>query len=188
MYPDGFLNRFPLSKEEDELCGTACLSVIHACLGLNVPLNCSGGEIWTAQLACFLRDCGVGVQLFCSPGSRLYHDYLLADAKLREEWDCFHWLAAYEAAGDKPLLLDLTVGQLDQHLGSGVVLALVDSAVWNDDRTMNGGHFCVLLDKCGQTYLAANPGRTQIHLLHVPQEQFMRAFTKSGGWGFYTLT
>jgi len=185
MYPDGFLRRFPASKSADTLCGAACLSVIHACLGLDTPLSCTGREIWAAQLACCLRDCGADAQLFCSPESRLYHDYLLADAGLREERDCFGWLAAYEAAGDRTLLRDTTAEQLDRCLEAGVVLALVDSAVWNGSETMRGGHFCVLLARRGRTYLAADPGRRQIRLRHVPRERFMEAFVKGGGWGIH---
>lgn len=171
-----------MPKDTEELCGSACLSVVHRCLRVQQPLLRGLPDIWIAQLALRIHRWGVPCRLFCSAQSRLYRDYRKIDhnTPLPEP---FQPLAEYETALSSLCPMELTARRLSGLLSQGVVLALVDSAIWNGKAEMKGGHFVVILSQEHSVCLTSCPQRSQIELISTPQEHLLRAIGARGGWG-----
>ena len=173
---------FPMKKSPELLCGEACVAVI--CRLLQVPYSASMDcqRRWAPALACELLEKGFQARLYCSPASRLMNDYMRFRDDASVSLEVFTAIRDYLSYGNAVNTVQLREEEVTGLLADGSAILLVDSAEWNEDGALSGGHFVLLLSESDDCYWIANPQRDEIQLGRFPKAKVMRALDAAGGW------
>ena len=175
-----FEKTFPKKKSESDLCGKACLSVIADYFGIDSGSFEHERSVWIPDLVLDLFNNHLRTRLFCSMNSKLYADY--RTAKNKAAFEGFRAVGRYEQSVGNVTMLDFGISEIDAFLANGILLTIVDSATWNQDSMLRGGHYIVVLDSTENCYVVANPKRKEVVLQLVDKTLLSQCLAVAGGW------
>lgn len=170
-----------IQKPQDMLCGSACVHYIANVIrkmNVNVPKN----FCWISDLATFATNrLHLSVQLSCYD-SRLYNDF--QTAKKPSSFDGFRSIEKFFRYTTNSIYnIEISSSIIEKLLASDYLLILnVSSAIFNDDPSMNGGHFVVVLDHDDKNFKMVNPLSEQYEIIDMPKEKIISSCNCFGNW------
>lgn len=170
-------NNLGLKKNSLQLCGNACAEAAAA-LFYNKDAATRQKLFWCAEIALFLAEKMINVKLLFWK-SRLYEDY---KNKNMPCLNVFNALKTYEKKvgiiEERPLNYEFFRQEVIQ---SRCVIYCVDSAFFNNDKNLSGGHFIVVFFHEKNFYLI-NPKKNIIEFFECDVNHVVDSCVINGGW------
>jgi hypothetical protein len=165
------LDRICWEKNEEVLCGPTCAEMIVRYF-YGKEYRDSDSFVWCAELALNLIKHGIKVETYCY-NSRLYDDYVNS----RIIFSPLDELKKYTL-----LQKELTENILtDEVNNSECVVLCVDSAKYNNDRDVAGGHFIFIFTHDGILY-SLNPQKTSVFKEIRCISEYVSSSVNYGAW------
>lgn len=171
-----------INKPNNMLCGPACLYYLSRFIYKQENVIIPNNLFWMADLALFaFESLNYDVILSCYD-SKLYDDYLLQTYPYN--FDGFTSLYSFTSTSNKEISYKkISIHCLKNYLKQGYYIILnVSSAIFNDDPSMSGGHFILLLDFTESYFKVANPTTHHIEFINVPKHTILNSCQNFGNW------
>lgn len=161
-------------------CGSSCIKYILENYEIDTSLL-KYDMIWVSELALSLKKNGFSnLQLYCY-NSRLYNDFV--NKKVDLNFDGFKYLKEMQ---EQNILIEernVSINSFIEELDSCKYLILcVESKVFNNDDSMNGGHYIILTDRYGENVKVINPIKDKYEIKILNLNFLIESCKNNGAW------
>lgn len=161
-------------------CGSSCIKYILENYEIDTSLL-KYDMIWVSELALSLKKNGLSnLQLYCY-NSRLYNDFV--NKKVDLNFDGFKYLKEMQ---EQNILIEernISINSFSEELDSCKYLILgVESKVFNNDDSMDGGHYIILTDRDGENVKVINPIKDKYEIKILNLNFLIKACKNNGAW------
>lgn len=170
-----------LKKYSDVLCGSYCLEYVLNTL-LNLNLSIPKDLFWITDLGTYiLSNTNINFDINCY-NSNLYDDFLLLGTN--SDFDGFISITNYLKKGGILKSDSISVKSLKDIINSeNIIIVNVSSQTFNNDLTLNGGHFICLLEIIDDDKIKIlNPKKEHANIELIPIETIINSIKDFGNW------
>lgn len=161
-------------------CGSSCIKYILKSYEIDTN-SLRNDMIWVPELALSLKKNGLSnIKLYCY-NSRLYNDFI--SKKFDLSFDGFKYLKEMQ---EQNILIEernISMNSFIEEIDSCKYLILcVESKIFNNDDSMNGGHYIILNGRDGENVKVINPIKKKYEVKVFNIDFLIKTCKNNGAW------
>lgn len=163
------------------LCGSSCVKyILDKYNKLNIELL-DKNMLWITELAVFLKNSGINnIKINCY-NSNLFNDFKIGNVDLK--FDGFRFLKNVFDNNISICEKRLTNFSLCDEIDKNKYIILcVESKIFNNDTTMNGGHYIILYGRNENNVSIINPIKEKYEVKILNVDFLVKASKNYGAW------